>query len=78
VSQSIPRFAVVVVTIGGKRKFLAYDHLTKKVHYPVHASSQEEAQGLVVKLANEARARKEALSLPQNQAGNVQVQPPKP
>ena len=59
----LPRFAVVAVTTGGKRRFIAYDFATREAHPPVHPSSREEAMGLVGKLAAEAKARGERTSL---------------
>jgi hypothetical protein len=72
--RDLPRFAVVTVTTGGKRKYIAYDFLTKEGHLPVHPASREEAFALVAVLASAARERKEALSLLRRDTADVKVE----
>lgn len=72
--RHLPRFAVVVVTTGGKRRFVAYDFLTRQGHLPVHPSSKDEAMGLVGKLAVEAKVRGEPVSLLRRDTADVKIE----
>lgn len=59
----LPRFEVVEVTVGGRRHYLAYDHLDKSARHPVDSRSKVQAFGLVETLAMTARSNGEPLSV---------------
>jgi hypothetical protein len=71
--RDLPRFAVVTITTGGKRHFLAYDFLTREGRLPVHPTSKDEAFALVAVLSNEARTREEPLSVLRRDTADVKV-----
>lgn len=75
--RALPRFEVIEVVVGGRKRFLAYDYLLKIDRHPVDTRSQVQAQALVEMLADEARKKGEPLSVERTDRPPVQKQPKK-
>jgi len=71
VKRVLPRFEVIEVVVGGRKRFLAYDHLRKVDRHPQDPRSKEQAFALVEMMTDEARKKGEPLSTLRTEAPAV-------
>lgn len=60
--RELPRFEVVMVVVGGRQRYFAYDHLHREPKHPLDPFSRVQAEALRDLMATAARERKEPLS----------------
>lgn len=75
-TREVPRFEVVMVVVGGKQRYVAFDWTTKEVRYPLDPFSRPQAEALRDLMATAARERKEPLSVVRLES--ALTGPPKP
>jgi hypothetical protein len=62
-TREVPRFECVMVVVGGKQRFFAYDHANRVARFPADPFSRPQAEGLRDLMATAARERKEPMSV---------------